>query len=238
MKQELQKHLQIHNPKNLSSNKIRTIREVFSSNTPTLGMLKRVYGREWTINYIAGWILYLNKNTNVKNKLSPSQMDFIAERIYETYSLKIADLTIFFRNVSEGYYGSYYENLSREKIMQWLKEYFDERCEMAQIYSSTNHTEFSTKIDKVHPKVFKEMFKGVGEEEIDHRKEESKKVGEQFKQQRKMMHSEFVEKLKSNAKSYSVYELKNIIEIWSKRNDMVSYVEIFETELENRNVKK
>lgn len=134
----------------------------------SLGEFKRDYGKEWVIGYVCMWLIDLNDQANVKTKMNDPQIEFIAERIYETYPLKITDLTLFFRNVKEGVYGSFYENLSGEKIMEWLKEYFDLRCEYAQMQSQSNHQGFSATKDKLHPDVIKEMFKGVGEEKVIH----------------------------------------------------------------------
>src|SRR5690606_7492077 len=104
-----------------------------------------------------------------------------AERIFDTYSLKVTDLTLFFRNVKDGVYGPFYENLSRDKIMQWLAMYFDERCEMAEMVNSRSHEKFSMTKDPISPEVAKKMFEGVGEEKIDNSQYEKNTVGKRLK---------------------------------------------------------
>lgn len=149
----------LYSPKNCynNSHKLRTVKDAIILPSPTLGDLKRSYGKDWIVGYISMWLIDLNDNANVKQKMSDGAMEFLAERIYDTYSLKITDLTLFFRNVKEGKYGAYYENLSSEKIMQWIGLYFDERCEYAQMLSQSNHEKFSLTKDKIHPEVAKKL---------------------------------------------------------------------------------
>ncbi len=134
----------------------------------SLGDFNRQFGRDWVLGYISMWLIELNDNSNVKTKMSDGQMDFTAERIFDTYSLKVTDLTLFFRNVKEGKYGPYYENLSQDKIMSWLAEYWEERCEYAEMSQQQRHDKFSLSKDKINPEVAAKMFEGVGEEPVDH----------------------------------------------------------------------
>ena len=147
----------------------------------TLGDLSKDYGKDWTVAYIAIWLIDLNDNANVKIKMNDTQIEFTSQRIYETYSLKITDLTLFFRNIKEGKYGNYYENLSQEKIMQWIALYFDERCEYAQMYSQSNHEKFSLIKDKINPKVADKMVKMVEEFEKVSRDDKKNGLGTRYK---------------------------------------------------------
>lgn len=145
----------LYSPKkcNESSFKIRTVKDAIKLPSKSLSDFKRSYGRDWVIGYVSMWIIELNDDANVKTKMTDAQMEFTAMRIVDEYRLKITDLTLFFRNVKEGKYGEYYENLSREKIMGWLAKYFDERCEYAQMLSQSNHENFSLSKDKIHPDI-------------------------------------------------------------------------------------
>lgn len=100
--------------------------------------------------------------------MTPGQMQMTAEAIYDTYSLKVADLAYFFNQVKNGTYGEFYENLSREKIMSWLQKYYDDRCEIAQFVSNKKHDGFSATKDKVHPDVIDKMFQDTGKDKIVH----------------------------------------------------------------------
>lgn len=166
------KDLAVFSPSNCfkHSTKLKTVKDVLRLPSKSLGDFMRSYGREWVIGYLSMWLLELNDNSNVKNKMNDAQIEFTSERIYDMYSLKVTDLTLFFRNVKEGKYGGYYENLSQEKIMQWLSEYWDNRCEYGQMMSQGNNQNFSATKDKMDSSVIKEMFKDVGQEHINHSK--------------------------------------------------------------------
>ena len=179
-----QKDLALYSPQSCysHSSKIRTVKDIFKLPSKTLGEFKRSYGKDWVIGYVAMWLIELNDNASVKNRMSEAQIEFTAERIYETYSLKITDLTLFFRNVKEGVYGPYYENLSQDKIMQWLSEYWDLRCEYAELENQGRKENFSLSKDKINPEVIEKMFEGVGEEEIVFQSEGSG-LGSRIKQE-------------------------------------------------------
>ncbi len=126
------------------------------------------------------WLIDLNNSTSVKTKLTDVQMEYTANRIFDTYSLKITDLTLFFRNIKDGFYGSFYESLSPEKILGWLAEYFDSRCEAAQMQNYQKPDVFNPNADKMNPEVIKKMFDGVGEVEVEHPK--GKGLGSRLKE--------------------------------------------------------
>jgi hypothetical protein len=159
LEKKQQKDLVTYNPIKCSelSFKIRTVKDAIQLPSKSLSEFVREYGRDWAIGYVSMWVIELNDDANVKTKMTDAQMEFTATRIVDEYRLKVTDLTLFFRNVKEGKYGEYYENLSREKIMGWLGQYFDERCEYAQMLSQSNHDKFSLSKDKVHPDVLKKF---------------------------------------------------------------------------------
>ena len=138
------------------------------SKSKLLGALKKDYGKDWIVGYISLWLIDLNDNASVKTKMTDYQMEYTAEVIFDSYSLTVADLTLFFKSIKQGRYGSFFENLSQEKILSWLSKYFDERCEMAQMISSSASGGISVNKDKINKDVIKEMFKNIGEEEVIH----------------------------------------------------------------------
>ena len=103
--------------------------------------------------------------------MNDTQIEFLSIRIYDTYPLKVTDLTLFFRNIKEGVYGEFYENLSADKIMGWLGKYFDQRCEYAQMQSQSSHDTFrKDKMTQEEKEIFNEnmgnIFRGVGKEKV------------------------------------------------------------------------
>lgn len=178
-----QRDLVLFSPINCAKHghKIRTVADAIALPSKSLSDFRKMYGRDWLIGYVSMWIIDLNDNSHVKQKMSDIQIEFTAERIADTYSLKITDLTLFFRNVKEGKYGMFYENLSTEKIMDWMAQYFNERCEAAEMKAQSMHDGFSMSKDGINPEVAKQMFAGVGETKIDHSEREGSGLGARFK---------------------------------------------------------
>ncbi len=243
LEQRRLKDLALFSPSNCEkhSHKIRTLKDVLTLPSKSLGDFKRAYGKDWVIGYISMWLLNLNDNSNVKNKMGDAQIDFTAERIFETYSLKVTDLTLFFRNVKEGVYGQYYENLSQEKIMEWLREYFDLRCEYAAMYSGDQHEKISLTKDKINPEVAKKMFEGVGEEKVMH-DHESNGLGNRTKRQIKKANvitqrTDFLNQMFISAKSMTDKQLKDYLVSQDVNSDNYdqNVIEMIERELDLRN---
>lgn len=211
------------------SHKIRTIKDVLNLPAPSLGYFKRAYGKDWVIGYISMWLIELNDDSNVKTKMTDAQMEFTAIRIYETYSLKVTDLTLFFRNIKEGVYGQFYENLSREKIMEWLADYYALRCEYGQMQAQCKHDDFSMTKDPVDPEVAKKMFEGVGNEKAEYHHEKNG-IGSRT-------NNIITANLPKRIKSSTTEELKEYLiknDINSKTYDETIYM-LIEKELDIRN---
>lgn len=230
LEERQRKDLVLYSPSNCAkySGKIKTISDVFKLKSKSLGDFKREYGKNWVIGYVSMWLIELNDSSNVKNKMSDAQIEFTAQRIYETYSLKVTDLTLFFRNVKEGVYGQFYENLSQEKIMEWLRIYYDLRCEYGQMQAQGKHDEFSLTKDPIHPDVAKEMFKGVGEKEVVYNHEVDG-MGSRIK-------NVISVNLPKKIKSYSTEELREYLitnDVSSKNYDEAIY-KLIEKELDLR----
>lgn len=223
----------LYSPSNCAkhSAKLKTVADVFKLPSKSLGEFKREYGKEWVIGYISMWLIELNDNANVKQKMSDAQMEFTATRIYETYSLKVTDLTLFFRNIKEGVYGQFYENLSQEKIMDWLRQYYDLRCEYGQMQSQSKEDGFSMTKDGINPEVAKKMFEGVGNEKAEHNHEKNG-IGSRVK---KVVTIDLPTKIKS----YSTEELRDYLvnnDVNSKNYDEFIY-KLIEKEIDLRNSK-
>lgn len=218
------------------SHKIKTVKDAITLPSKTLGELCKNYGKEWIIGYISLWLIDLNDNANVKIKMNDAQIEFTSKRIYETYSLKITDLTLFFRNVKEGKYGLYYENLAQEKIMQWMAMYFNERCEYAQMDSQSNHEKFSMIKDKIAPEVANKMNEIVKNlDEVEHNHEKSG-AGKRLKQSVVKNRMQFLNGMALEIKKMSEDQLKEHLlscDIKSKEFDQDLY-EMVERELDRR----
>lgn len=219
------KALVTYSPKNCfkHSNKLKTIKDAISYGKVSLGDLRRSYGSEWLINYIMAWLFDLNDFLNVKNKMNDAQIEFCANEI-SNYSLKITDLTLFFKYIKSGKYGELYENISSDKILTWLNKYFDERCEVA---SNMNNNQI--KLSEIHPEVAEAMFKNVGQEKIEHKSSENT-LGKRVK---RVITKDLIIEIKSK----STQELKDYIvanDIESSNYNETIY-NLIEKELDERN---
>lgn len=227
------KALVVYSPQNCNkySHKIKTISDIFKLPSKTLGEFKRELGRDWVIAYLEMWLIELNDSSNVKTKMSSSQIQFTAERIYESYSLKITDLTLFFRNIKEGVYGQFYETLGTEKIMEWLRVYYDLRCEYGQMQAQSKKNGFSLSKDKVDLEVLKKMFNGVGDVEVNHNHEKNG-IGTRVK---RVLTVDLPKKIKSY-KTKELIEYLTIHDYNSNTYDEAIY-KLIESEIDLRNIK-
>lgn len=174
------------------------------------------------------WLIELNDDSNVKMKMTDAQIEFTAVRIYESYSLKVTDLTLFFRNIKEGVYGQFYENLSREKIMEWLAEYYKLRCEYGEMQAQCNHENFSMIKDPIPKELIEKMFEGVGEEKIEHHHEKNG-IGKRIN---KIITTDLISKIKTESTEFlKEYLIKH--DFNSKTYDETVY-KLIETELDIR----
>ena len=230
--------LQEYKPSSETLPKVRTYKDVFSQKSKTLVQLALDFDRGWVVGLLSMWLIELNDSSNVKKKMSDSQIEFTAEQIFNTYSLRITDLVLFFKNIKSGTYGDNYEKLSNEKICGWMDEYYDERCKMAENYTEVINEKVNINTLKVHPKVAEVMFKGIGQENIDHRIDYKNGLGTRFKNRMEKTAEEFEERLKRDVKATPTNEIEKLIDTWSKRNDMKRYVEILIEEIDFRKQNK
>lgn len=117
------------------------------------------------VAYIETWLYDFNDSINVKTKLTANQIMETASEIHAQYmSLSIPDLTYFFNQLKNGKYTEkgFFESMDRSKIMMALDRFFDERCETAAILSESENRHFNPNTEKMHPKVARAMFEGVG----------------------------------------------------------------------------
>lgn len=79
---------------------------------------------------------------NASNTMNDSQVAITTDLIIEEYPyFKIDDLKLCFRNAMKGRYGEIYNRLDGSVIMNWLKQYNQERCAKADIASYNEYKE-------------------------------------------------------------------------------------------------
>ena len=83
--------------------------------------------------------------------------------VKEFYAIKISDLTFLFKRIYSGHYGEFYESLSIPKIMTFFREYFDERCEIAENESISKHNDIQSDQTFNYSKNIKRIIQGQSE---------------------------------------------------------------------------
>ena len=72
--------------------------------------------------------------------MSEEQINLCSSMVVEEfYMLKMSDLTLLFKRIISGQYGEFYERLSIDKILTFLRNYLDERFNLAEEDSAREH---------------------------------------------------------------------------------------------------
>ena len=137
--------------KYFKNTKVRTLEQAaLDKQSPTLGSMIRDNGREFSEGILEAWILFLNESTGIKRQMSDQQIETASDMILDEYSsLRFADLTVLFKSIIKGDFGSFYESLSIDKLMSFFKEYFDKRCSVSAMSNDSKHYEFRQDISDV-----------------------------------------------------------------------------------------
>ncbi|QEE50131.1 hypothetical protein FUA48_11225 [Flavobacterium alkalisoli] len=143
------------------SGKLTTIDKALNAPAPTLGTLQREKTKDFAIGLTMGWLVYLNDILNLNKPMTEDQIELCAIEINETYySLKISDLTFLFKKIISGTYGEFYESLTIPKVLSFFREYFEERCQLAEQQSQRTHCDTKSHAEFNYSKNIKRIFTG------------------------------------------------------------------------------
>ncbi|EKT4545556.1 hypothetical protein AAIP58_000076 [Flavobacterium psychrophilum] len=116
-----------------------------NSNAPSISTFTREKGRAFTEGLVMGWLMYLNGILNLNKPMTEDQIEMCATEIVNDYgSLKISDMTLIFKRIMTGQYGEFFESISTAKVISWFRDYFNERCDIAEDESFRQHSDFSS----------------------------------------------------------------------------------------------
>ena len=158
-----EKLLSVYSPVNCMrhSGKLTTIDKALNAPAPTLGTLQREKTKDFAIGLTMGWLVYLNDILNLNKPMTEDQIELCAIEINETYySLKISDLTFLFKKIISGAYGEFYESLTIPKVLSFFREYFEERCQLAEQQSQRTHCDTKSHAEFNYSKNIKRIFTG------------------------------------------------------------------------------
>jgi hypothetical protein len=120
----------------------KSVDDVFASSEPALGMIAKELGENQARAVVVILISEIVDFFNSSNTMNGSQVATTTDLIIEEYPyFKIDDLKLCFRNAMKGRYGEIYNRLDGSVIMNWLKQYNQERCAKADIASYNEYKE-------------------------------------------------------------------------------------------------
>jgi len=125
--------------------KLKRIDDAINANAPTLATFNREQGKDFTEGLVMAWLMHLNAILNLKRPMTDEAIEMCAiEVVSEFYMLKMSDLSFLFKRIYSGFYGEFYESLSIPKVMTFFREYFDERCDIAENESISKHKDLAS----------------------------------------------------------------------------------------------
>ena len=125
--------------------KLTTMEAAMNAPAPTIGTLHREKSREFTQALVMVWLVYLNDLLDLRKPMSEDQIELCAhEVVNEFYSLKMSDLAYLFKRIISGQYGEFYESLTISKVLTFFREYFNERCRLAEQDAMRHHADFTS----------------------------------------------------------------------------------------------
>jgi hypothetical protein len=70
----------------MKHSEVKTISDAINSKAPTLAVIKKENGLEFTI-FLVMWLVYLNKLLDLKNPMNEEQLDLCAETVLSDFTL-------------------------------------------------------------------------------------------------------------------------------------------------------
>lgn len=130
----------------LHAHKLTNLSAAMNTIAPTLAAINRENGKEFSAALVMGWLVYLNDMLNLNKPMTEDQIENCATDVINLYgSLKMSDVTYLFRKIISGQYGEFYESLTVQKVLTFFREYFDDRCSLAELESQRDHADFASR---------------------------------------------------------------------------------------------
>jgi len=130
----------------LHAHKLTNLSAAMNTTAPTLAAINRENGKEFSAALVMGWLVYLNDMLNLNKPMTEDQIEHCATEVINLYgSLKMSDVTYLFRKIISGQYGEFYESLTVQKVLTFFRDYFDDRCSLAELESQRDHADFASR---------------------------------------------------------------------------------------------
>lgn len=117
----------------------KTVNDVFDSPTCSIAVVNREFGethlRAFMVNVLNDLINFFNVGKSMSAVQVAQTADLVIE---EFYYLKPDDLKLCFTRAKKGVYGRLYDRIDGQVILEWLRQYDQERCVQAEMVSRSN----------------------------------------------------------------------------------------------------
>lgn len=106
----------------------------------SIGRLQKTLQPRQILGLISSQLLYMTKILQLKNGLSPKQIEFISSQVYTLHThLTLVDVHIIIKRAITGYYGELYQSMNPAKVLKWFSDYFQEKCQEAERQNWEQH---------------------------------------------------------------------------------------------------
>ena len=91
-------------------------------------------------------IIALNNFLHLKNQLNEAEVDLIADEIVDEFggALTFADIHYVLKKGKTGAYGQFFERISAPLVINWFRQYYNDRLDAAEHYTQTQSKENKT----------------------------------------------------------------------------------------------
>lgn len=155
--------LTVYSPVNClrHAGKLTTIEQAMNAPAPTLGTFQREKSKDFAIGLTMAWLMYLNEILNLNKPLTEDQIELCAVEIVDSYyAFKMSDLTFLYKKIISGVYGEFYESLTISKVLTFFRQYFEERCAIAEMQSQRQHQDFASREEFNYSTNIKRILEG------------------------------------------------------------------------------
>ena len=119
----------------------KSYENIFESPACSIGKFKRTEGETKAVALICLMLDDFISFLNVGKTMDARQVAQTANLILDDFTyLKIDDFKLFFNRAKKGYYGSAYDRIDGQVILQWLVKYTNERCNEADNLNYAEHS--------------------------------------------------------------------------------------------------
>lgn len=125
--------------------------QVFKTNLPTIGTVKRIYGDDFAQAYIETWIVNISEFINIGKNMNANQVYETAQMVLDEFPyFTLADINLVFKKAKKGDFGQIYDRLDGQIIFSWFTKYNQLRCSEAEEQSISQANYFKERDNRLN----------------------------------------------------------------------------------------